>query len=742
MNYLTKQCNTCLVRKPYIYDPIIVGSYTKLMVILLYPNNKDLTSLIHLILSKLKLNESGYILTYLCRCGVNPNTNIEQLRQIYTNCKSNIYEEIKIYNPTNIILVGDTVASLLLPEISPSQSKYFNIPNQLQGINYFIIDDPLNLNKTSESVEGYINNIKWLIKEQLYIKNNTSLINTIHSKFNDIVYSIISSDKMLEVLKLKDYKLFCIDIETTGLVPYKHKITSIGILLQYNNNLSIYIIKSITLDLIKYIKQIFDDPTIIKLGHNLSFDLYFISYTYNIPFNLTTNVYDTMIMQYILRPDTNIGLKFLAQVYFGLPDYSGGYKDTLFNDINKYNARDVYITYSLYNRLYQEVKDLVEFDTHNFILQTLNNFLKVKLNGILIDLNEVEIQLNIYMNKIQSIENYFIEYMKSNGYNGERNINSLAFVRWLLYTNQNLPQENYTKNGNLSTDKTVLDKYKDNIEVNKLLEYRELNKVYTSYLLPYKNDLVYNNKVYPNYSLTGTVSGRTMCNNPNIQQVPKHLKHLYISHPNNIFLIFDYKSAEVYSLYYITRDKTLKSYLSSGFDFHTKWSETIFGKELAKEKRQLVKGSFVFASFYGAGYKTVASHLKIDFETAKSYQTKLLHEFKDVKQWQKDNKQFYDHHGYLTTLTNRKIYGSFNYQQSCNIPVQCLASDIALYAMNELCDLGYYCPLFIHDSIVVEVPEINHQQEFEKIKSLLTKIRFKFMDLPLKVESLISKTWR
>jgi len=331
--------------------------------------------------------------------------------------------------------------------------------------------------------------------------------------------------------------------------------------------------------------------------------------------------------------------------------------------------------------------------------------------------------------------------MKDKKYNGETNINSLDFVRWLLYDDQHLPQENYTKKGNLSTNKVVLDKYKDNVEVQKLIKYREINKIYTSYLLPYRDELIYNNKIYPNYSLTGTVSGRTMCNDPNIQQVPKNLKHLYIAKPDHIFLIFDYKSAEVYSLYYVTKDKTLREYLASGYDFHTKWSEIIFGKELAQEKRQLVKGSFVFASFYGAGFKTVANNLKLDFETARSYQTKLLQEFKDVKQWQKNNYLLYTNNGYLTTLSNRCIYGSFNYQQCCNIPIQCLASDIALTSMNELWDKGYYCPLFIHDSVVVEVPEINHKQEFEKIKSILIRLRFPFMDLALKVVSKISHTW-
>jgi len=741
MNYLTNNCKSCLVRKPNTIDNVRIGSKTNLMIVFESPSNYDSISCINTILSKLELNKEGYIITYLCKCILQKSFTKEQYTSILQTCKSNFIEEFKIYSPKTIILVGHIVASTLLPQINTSMSKYFMIPSVEYGVNFFIVDDPLQIMNHGESIEGYFNNFKWLLKEKSYIDNQIITATNINNTFNSLPYQVVSSEGMIDILKNKKYNLMCLDIETTGLSPLKHSITTIGILLQYEIDYKIYVINTITPEIILYLKNIFDDPSIIKIGHNLYFDLYFLSYKYNIRFNLINNVYDTMIMQYTLRPETNLGLKLLGQLYFGLPNYSGGYKENLFNDIYKYNARDVYVTYCLYNRLKKEVDAFISFYTHDFILNTLNNFINVKLKGINIDHQSIINEIKAYQNTLKDIENYFISYMKDKKYNGETNINSLDFVRWLLYDDQHLPQENYTKKGNLSTNKVVLDKYKDNLEVQKLIKYREINKIYTSYLLPYRDELIYNNKIYPNYSLTGTVSGRTMCNDPNIQQVPKNLKHLYIAKPDHIFLIFDYKSAEVYSLYYVTKDKTLREYLASGYDFHTKWSEIIFGKELAQEKRQLVKGSFVFASFYGAGFKTVANNLKLDFETARSYQTKLLQEFKDVKQWQKNNYLLYTNNGYLTTLSNRCIYGSFNYQQCCNIPIQCLASDIALTSMNELWDKGYYCPLFIHDSVVVEVPEINHKQEFEKIKSILIRLRFPFMDLALKVDSKISHTW-
>ncbi len=85
-----------------------------------------------------------------------------------------------------------------------------------------------------------------------------------------------------------------------------------------------------------------------------------------------------------------------------------------------------------------------------------------------------------------------------------------------------LPAKKKTKTG-YSTDESVLSELLDlHPSIEKILEYRELYKLQSTYCEPLLNLAIKdeNHRVYTNFIQTGTATGRLSSKNPNLQNIP------------------------------------------------------------------------------------------------------------------------------------------------------------------------------------------------------------------------------
>lgn len=112
-------------------------------------------------------------------------------------------------------------------------------------------------------------------------------------------------------------------------------------------------------------------------------------------------------------------------------------------------------------------------------------------------------------------------------------------------------------------------------------------------------------KIHPVYSLTGTATGRTSCNDPNYQQWPRdpRFRDMFYVPEGYKLIHYDFKNAEVYVAASLSGDEDLIKALRSGEDLHKTVGSMVFGKpvsEITTEERTYAKRT-TFGVIYQIG---------------------------------------------------------------------------------------------------------------------------------------------
>jgi DNA polymerase family A len=96
----------------------------------------------------------------------------------------------------------------------------------------------------------------------------------------------------------------------------------------------------------------------------------------------------------------------------------------------------------------------------------------------------------------------------------------------------------------------------------------------------------------------------------------------------------------------------------------------------------------------------------------------------------------------VTTLTGR-IRGRVRFTQAKNTPFQGLAADGAKLAIWDLMRAGYRVVAFIHDEVVIEIPEdADHAAEARRVESIMNRaMEVVTGEVPVAVEYALSRRW-
>lgn len=133
----------------------------------------------------------------------------------------------------------------------------------------------------------------------------------------------------------------------------------------------------------------------------------------------------------------------------------------------------------------------------------------------------------------------------------------------------------------LSTDKAVLAQFSKKYKwVEKLLEYKKLTKLLTTYVQGIQNAVQYG-VIHPSFLQHGTTSGRYSCKQPNFQNLPrddKRIKSCIISRPGKVFVGADYSQLEPRVFAFMSGDERLKKCFSDGDDFYSIIGAEVFDK--------------------------------------------------------------------------------------------------------------------------------------------------------------------
>jgi DNA polymerase-1 len=277
-------------------------------------------------------------------------------------------------------------------------------------------------------------------------------------------------------------------------------------------------------------KDIFQDAGIKKIGHDMK---NFIVHLKNKGIDLNGLAFDTMIGAYILNPSRETyDISELAGEYLGIDiepvqELTGKGKNfTPFGNLPVEKVSSAAVNYS---EIVYKAKTIIEERLAENGQLSLYQDIELPLVEVLADMEHVGFKVNTedlksFSAELESRINQLINeiYFMAGE---EFNINSTKQLGVILFEKLKLPVIKKTKTG-YSTDADVLEQLEPMHEiVAKLLEYRQLVKLKSTYVEGLLNVLnPKTGRIHSSFNQTVTVTGRISSTEPNLQNIPIKLE--------------------------------------------------------------------------------------------------------------------------------------------------------------------------------------------------------------------------
>ena len=265
---------------------------------------------------------------------------------------------------------------------------------------------------------------------------------------------------------------------------------------------------------------------------------------------------DTMLMGTAYDLVAEHGLKAMAKSYLGVPDWDIKKKEKLSGDkdtIVPYLKCDVKYTWQLYQYLCCNMTSRQMKLYRKLLRPAYRAYRDIERNGLYIDLDA----LRSVRKKYNSQEKKLLAELNKHA---KINWNSSAQVAKVFYEQEKMPIINRTAKGAPSIAADVLKELSmQGYETPKLLlEYKDAATRNKMFLNRWEDDC-YESRIHPSFNLTNVVSGRTSCNSPNLQQVPrtKDIRGLFAGAPGMILFEADYSQLELRIAAHYANEKTM-----------------------------------------------------------------------------------------------------------------------------------------------------------------------------------------
>ncbi len=497
------------------------------------------------------------------------------------------------------------------------------------------------------------------------------------------------------------------------------------------------------------------------VGQNLKFDLAVIEHNFGIT---DVNIYaDTMLLAWLLNPQAGAGLDFLAKRFFNHDMVK--FKETVakgddFSSVTLesacgYAAEDAWMTLKLFYKLYEMLEpsllDLARDVEFPFIKVLMN----MEKDGIKVDSG--------YFEKLLKRTDSAIEVLKDEIFalcNASFNLNSTQQLGAVLFEQLGLPTSKKTKTG-YSTDENVLNDLIDkHPSIAKILEYRELYKLRSTYIEPLLklSKASPKSRVHTSFIQIGTATGRLSSKEPNLQNIPvktelgREVRNGFIAKDGYKLIGIDYSQIELRLLAHFSGDEAMVRAFNEGKDIHKETALKLFGEENADKKRGVAK-SINFGLLYGMGQRRLGLALGISAKEAKSYIESYFATFPTIEKYLASIETSAKQDGFVQTLLGRKRYFEFEnatpilyasyLREAVNTVFQGSAADLIKLAMNKIfatiVNDEAKLLLQIHDELIFEVKN-EHVESFATSAKEIMEGIYK-LNIPLKVSVAIGNNW-
>ena len=617
--------------------------------------------------------------------------------------------------------------------------------------------------------------------ERFNLKENGTKSNTIESKEEKIEVTELEINskecsKLLEDIKQNKILIYYFDKneDKTSKNIIKKSVNGISIL--YNEK--VYYITINNKEELEKFKDIFEDANIQKIGYKLGED-YVLLRENNI--TMKNIFFDIEIAAYLLSPTTNkYELNNLINQYLELDVEEYLQKNGIDTNSNKQmnlfetntlkdEQKAIVQTNAFYTYNIGKLQEILtkELEKHNEInlfknieMPLVEVLAKMQYNGMYLDKEE----LISFGNEIkQQLEKLTKEIYELAG--EEFNINSTIQLGNILFEKLKLTSSKKTKKG-YSTDVDALEKIKDEHPiVNKILEYRGLTKLNSTYvegMLPYINENT--KRIHSFFHQTVTATGRISSTEPNLQNIPtrielgKRLRKVFKPKEGYVFIDADYSQIELRVLAHISQDEHMLQAFKDGEDIHKQAASKVLNipiEQVTKEQRSSAK-AVNFGIVYGISDFGLAQQLGISRKKAKEYIEQYLEKYNGINKFMEEVVEEAKEKGYVETLFNRRRYipelksnnymvREFGKRAAMNTPIQGTAADIMKIAMVNLnkkleeVKIDTNIILQVHDELILEA-KIEYKEKAKEILKECMENAAK-LSVPLVVEVSEATNW-
>jgi DNA polymerase-1 len=302
---------------------------------------------------------------------------------------------------------------------------------------------------------------------------------------------------------------------------------------------------------------------------------------------------------------------------------------------------------------------------------------------------------------------------------------------------------------------------KDHPAIEKLLEYRSVQKLLSSYglaLLEHINPVT--GRIHADFRQMGATGGRMSCSDPNLQQVPNtpEYRSCFRAPAGRKLVIADYSQIELRILADWSQDIALVKALLSGEDLHCVTASQMFGislEQVSKDQRAAAK-QLNYGIMYGLGAQGLGARIGCSLEEAEGLLRKYFEAYSGVAAFLRDAADRAVGDRESRTRSGRLIYFSFDANDRSqvgatqrlgkNAPIQGSSADIIKRALALLYDalkpIDAKIVNCIHDEIVIEAAEAQAEECAAILdREMIAAAREFIRSVPVTVDITIGDAW-
>ncbi|MBR3915269.1 MAG: DNA polymerase I [Bacteroidales bacterium] len=477
--------------------------------------------------------------------------------------------------------------------------------------------------------------------------------------------------------------------------------------------------------------EIFSDENKTVIGHNVKSLITFLA---KHGIELKNKLWDVMIAHYLIEPELNHSLDYLADIY------------------TTNNGGAIWQLYDKFKSLL--IENNLENLFYNIEMPLVRVLSRMESNGVKIDIEGLKQISDEQAKEIKEIESKIYEIAGTTF-----NIGSPKQLGEILFDRLGIKAPaKKTKTGQYPTGEEILQKIIDESPIVQLiLDYRSLTKLKSTYVdalpsLVNKDDGL----IHTSFNQAVTATGRLSSNNPNLQNIPvrtdkgREIRKAFVPRDDNhILLAADYSQIELRIIAHLSGDQAMQNAFREGLDVHADTASRVYNvaiEDVTPEMRRNAK-AVNFGIIYGMSAFGLAERLKISRSEASQIIKNYFKEYVGIQNYIDSQVNFAKDNGFVETMLGRRRYlrdinsgnsvvRNFAERNAINAPIQGSSADMIKIAMIEIDkemtarDMKSKMILQVHDELVFDV----YKEELEMIQEIVRDKMLNALPLSIPIE--------